>query len=40
MVLIVADDLGACDLGFYGNRSAITPNLDALAARSLRHEAF
>lgn len=40
IVLILADDLGACDLGFYGNADASTPSLDALAARSLRHEAF
>ncbi|NBD37214.1 MAG: sulfatase-like hydrolase/transferase, partial [Verrucomicrobia bacterium] len=40
IVLILADDLGACDLGFFGNADASTPVLDALAGRSLRHEAF
>lgn len=40
IVILLADDLGACDLGFYGNEDAKTPALDALAARSLRHEAF
>jgi len=40
IVIILADDLGACDLGAYGNHDAETPNLDRLAARSLRHEAF
>ncbi|NBD37428.1 MAG: sulfatase-like hydrolase/transferase [Verrucomicrobia bacterium] len=40
IVLILADDLGACDLGFYGNADASTPVLDALAGRSLRNEAF
>lgn len=36
----MADDMGACDLGYYGNADANTPHLDALAAGSWRHEAF
>ena len=32
--------MGACDLGAYGNPDAETPNLDRLADRSIRHEAF
>ncbi|MGF1448111.1 MAG: sulfatase-like hydrolase/transferase [Opitutales bacterium] len=40
IVLVLTDDMGACDLGFYGNADARTPRLDALAANSVRHEAF
>lgn len=40
IVVVMADDLGCCDLGAYGNSDAETPHLDALAAASLRHEAF
>ncbi|MFM7317135.1 MAG: sulfatase-like hydrolase/transferase, partial [bacterium] len=32
IILIVADDLGAYDLGVYGSKFHRTPNLDALAA--------
>lgn len=39
-VVVLADDLGACDLGCYGNADARTPRLDWLAAHSIRHEAF
>jgi N-sulfoglucosamine sulfohydrolase len=35
VLLLVADDLG-CDLGCYGNGKVKTPNLDALATRSVR----
>lgn len=35
-ILIMADDLGYGDIGCYGNREALTPNLDSLAARGLR----
>ena len=34
VLLIVADDLN-CDIGAYGREGAITPNLDALAERSV-----
>jgi len=36
VVLIVADDLGAHDLGFTGSRFHRTPNLDRLAAEGMR----
>lgn len=35
VVLFIADDLGANDIGPYGNRVVRTPNLDALAKTSL-----
>src|SRR5690606_24699240 len=35
VVLFVADDLGAYDIGPYGNRVVRTPNLDALAKDAL-----
>lgn len=31
-IFIVADDLGYADLGCYGARAPVSPNLDALAA--------
>ncbi len=31
MVLIIADDVSAEDLGCYGNKGIKTPNIDALA---------
>ncbi|HYD83190.1 MAG TPA: sulfatase-like hydrolase/transferase, partial [Opitutus sp.] len=37
VLFLVADDLN-CDLGAYGATYAHTPNLDALAARSVRFE--
>src|SRR5262245_36478053 len=39
IVVILADDLGYCDLGCYGGEIA-TPNLDALAERGLRFTQF
>jgi arylsulfatase A-like enzyme len=36
MILILADDLGARDLGCYGNRYFATPNIDRLAAEGAR----
>jgi arylsulfatase A-like enzyme len=36
VVLILADDLGARDLGCFGSKFHETPNLDRLAARGLR----
>jgi arylsulfatase A-like enzyme len=35
-VFILADDLGYADLGCYGGRALVSPNLDRLAARGLR----
>jgi arylsulfatase A-like enzyme len=35
-IFIVADDLGYADLGCYGGRAPISPNLDALAANGAR----
>jgi len=40
IVLIMADDMGACDLGHFGNKDARTPNIDKLAAESMHAEAF
>lgn len=36
IVLFLADDLGYGELGCYGNKDAITPNLDRFAAEALR----
>ena len=36
VVLIVADDLGAMDLGCYGSKFHRTPHLDKLAADGMR----
>ena len=35
-VFILADDLGYADLGCYGGRAPVSPNLDRLATRGLR----
>jgi arylsulfatase A-like enzyme len=35
-VVIVADDLGWADLGCYGSRTPVTPNLDTLARDGVR----
>lgn len=36
IVLFLADDLGYGELGCYGNKAAITPNLDRFAAQGLK----
>jgi arylsulfatase A len=38
IVLIMADDLGAAELGCYGNHQIRTPNLDAMARQGVRFE--
>jgi arylsulfatase A len=40
VVLILADDLGAMDLGCYGSKDLKTPNLDALAKSGVRFKQF
>jgi len=40
VLFVVADDLGAWALGCYGNKEAITPNIDELAASGVRLEEF
>ena len=40
VILILGDDLGAAELGCYGNRNQRTPNLDRLAAEGLRLDTF
>ena len=40
VILVLADDLGAAELGCYGNRIHRTPNLDRLAAEGLRLDTF
>ncbi len=40
VILILTDDQGWGDLGFHGNDSMQTPNLDLLAQRSLRFKNF
>ena len=37
-IVLLADDLGAAELGCYGNRENRTPNLDRLAAEGMRFE--
>lgn len=34
IILIISDDQGFCDYGFMGSKTAVTPNLDRLAAQS------
>lgn len=36
VIFILADDVGAFDLGCYGSKFHLTPNIDALAAKGLR----
>ncbi|MBC8451322.1 MAG: arylsulfatase [Planctomycetes bacterium] len=40
VILIVADDLGYGDLGSYGQKRILTPNLDRMAAEGLRFTDF
>lgn len=40
IILILGDDLGAKELGCYGNKQHRTPNLDRLAAEGMRFETF
>ena len=40
VILIVADDLGMGDLGYYGNKLIQTPQMDAFAKQSLRFNDF
>lgn len=40
VLLIIADDLGCGDLGFYGNKTLKTPHLDRLAAEGIRFTDF
>ena len=40
IVFIMIDDLGYGDLGCYGNRSILTPNIDRLASKGLRFTDF
>ena len=40
LILVLADDLGAPELGCYGNREFRTPNLDRMAAEGLRLDTF
>ena len=35
-IFIVADDLGYADLGCYGGREPVSPNLDRMAGEGLR----
>ena len=40
IILILADDLGAAELGCYGHRDHRTPHLDRMAAEGLRLDTF
>ena len=39
-IVLMADDLGAQELGCYGNKTHQTPNLDRMAAGGLKFETF
>lgn len=38
LLVLLADDLSACDVGCYGSPNVRTPNIDALAARGTRFD--
>ena len=40
VIVFLADDLGAAELGCYGNREHRTPNLDRMASEGLRLDTF
>ena len=40
LIVILADDLGYCDLGCYGHPTIRTPNLDRMAAEGMRFTDF
>lgn len=40
IILFLADDIGAAELGCYGNKEHSTPNLDRLAAEGLKLDTF
>ncbi len=40
IVFILADDLGYGDLGCYGQKRILTPNLDRMAAEGMRFTQF
>lgn len=40
IILILADDLGAKEIGCYGNKEHRTPNIDRMAAEGTRFETF
>ncbi len=40
IILILADDLGAKELSYYGNREYKTPNLDRMASEGMRFEKY
>ena len=40
VLLILCDDMGAMELGCYGSKTNLTPNLDKLAEEGVRFETF